>query len=221
MYTKEQVDDVLSQVEVEFEKALDSITKNEEIKEEVEVEVEEIQAQEEDMNKSEEVSEEEYSEEDFDTIDEIYSSMSKSEKEAHYSSIKKSLFSESTEEDMSKSEEVEVEVKADNSEIEMVKSENTELKKNLEQMNTLLEKMFDKTKKAPAQKAITGYSVVAKSEEMEEKAEDKVASMSKSEITSKLKSIDYSGLNKSERNAINEYCLNNGSVNSIKHLITE
>ena len=190
------------------------------------VEVEEIKVSE-DLSKNEESEELEYTNEDYDTIDEIYSSMDKSEKEAHYASIKKAIFSEETEEvkeeSIAKSEEVktsEVEtmVKSENEEL---KTQNSELKKSLDTVNELLEKMFDK-KKAPAQKAITGYSVVAKSEVLEnEEAKVDLSEMSKSEITSKLKLVDFGSLNKSERNAINEFYLNNGSVEEIKHLITK
>jgi hypothetical protein len=78
--------------------------------------------------------------------------------------------------------------------------------------------MFN-TKKAPSQKAITATNYIAKSEEEDNQVD--FSKMTKGEITSKLKSIDYSSLEKSDREAINEYCLNNGSVEKIKHLIKE
>lgn len=222
MYTKEQVDEMLFQVEQEFNNALGSITKNEDTEieasqvEEVEVEVEEIE-------KSEEPAEyyEEAEAEDYETIDDLYASMSKNEIEAHYESVKRVMFGEAEEESMVKSESEEEETE----EIQMVKSENSnlkeeneELKKSLENIENLINKMFN-TKKAPSQKAITATNYIAKSEEEDNQVD--FSKMTKGEITSKLKSIDYSSLEKSDREAINEYCLNNGSVEKIKHLIKE
>jgi hypothetical protein len=220
MYTKEQVDDMLSQVEQEFENALGSIAKSEEnIEEEKEIEVE---AQAEELEKSE-TEEVEAEEEDYETIDDLYASMTKSEKEAHYAAVKKSIFGEEVEEEaveeqsMEKSEEVEAK---EDEEVEMLKSENEELKKNYEQLNELVSKLFN-TKKAPAQKAVTNVNYIAKSEETEFEEKEDFSNMSKSEVTAKLKAIDYSELKKSDREAINNYYLDNGSVDSIKHLIRE
>jgi len=220
MYTKEQVDEMLFQVEQEFNNALGSIAKNEDTEIEAsqveEVEVEEIE-------KSEEPAEyyEEAEAEDYETIDDLYASMSKNEIEAHYESVKRVMFGEAEEESMAKSESEEEE----SEEIQMVKSENSnlkeeneELKKSLENIENLINKMFN-TKKAPSQKAITATNYIAKSEEEDNQVD--FSKMTKGEITSKLKSIDYSSLEKSDREAINEYCLNNGSVEKIKHLIKE
>jgi hypothetical protein len=228
MYTKEQVDEMLSQVEQEFQKTLGDIAKNENTEEVVSEEevTEEVSAQEEsqELSKNEEESEDqEYGDEDYQTIDDLYASMSKSEKIAHYNSIKKAMATEFDEtvkeEPVKKSESKEdSEVKT---EIETVKAENQELKKSIDNMNDLINKLFS-VKKAPAQKAITGLSVIAKSEDVaEEKEAADIAKMSKSEITSKLQKIDYSSLSKSDRTAINDFYLNNGSVEKIKHLIKE
>lgn len=209
MYTKQQVDEMLSQVEQEFENALGSIIKSEEnIEEEVEVETTE------ELEKSE--SEEEI-EEDYETIDDLYASMTKSEREAHYTAVKKSLFGEVEEQSMEKSEKVEAK---EDKEVEMLKSENEELKKNYEQLNELVNQLFN-TKKAPAQKAVTNINYIAKSEETQVEEKEDFSKMSKSEVTAKLKAIDYSELKKSDREAINNYYLDNGSVESIKHLIRE
>jgi hypothetical protein len=270
MYTEKQVDDMLSQVEKEFEKALDSIAKNEEV--ETEVEASEELETEEVIAKSEETEEVETEESEYETVDELYGSMTKSEIEAHYNSIKKIMFGEELEkaakrdhaegdtamdefypgkeekeklgedyEDLSphakeqmakerqkkaskeagfgkaedESEETEVLAKSEN-EVKL-EEENEELKKNLETVNELLGKLFNK-EEAPKGKAITNTDYIAKSEEAKEEGKD-FASMSKSEVTSKLKSIDYSELSKSDRNAINEYCLKNTSVETIKHLL--
>jgi len=228
MYTEEDVNNVLSQVEQEFEKALGSIVKNEE--EIVEEVSEETQAQEEELTKSEKT-QEESEEEEYETIDELYASMSKSEKEAHYNSIKTALFGEEEavkEEVIAKSEEVAEEVESQEekkeevlskSESEKLKSENEELKKNFDTLNELVGKLFN-SKKAPAQKAITANSYIAKSEEIEDEKVD-ISKMSKSEIKEKIKAVNFENLEKSDRDAINDFYLNNGSVEKIKHLIKE
>lgn len=214
MFTKQQVDEMLSQVEQEFEKTLGSIAKNEEIQKEVESE--EIEASEEEFEKSED--------EDFETIDDLYASMTKSEQEAHYSAIKKAMFDKEEEEteqveEVAKSKKESEEEKIAKFENKDLKSENEELKKNLSTLNELVEKMFS-FKKAPAQKAITSADYIAKSEEEIENDFDP-SKMSKGEITSKLQSLDYSSLSKNDREAINSYYLENASVNKIKHLIKE
>jgi hypothetical protein len=251
MYTKKQVDEMLSQVEQEFNNALGSIAKNEETEVESEMETEEFEKAEVEIEETE----------DYQTIDELYASMEKNEIEAHYESLKKVMFEEVEEEAIeksekdpmdewhkkaaekhgddyhdasphgknelarkmqagfNKSEEVETEeIQMVKSENENLKEENEELKKSLENIEGLINKMFN-TKKAPSQKAITATNYIAKSEEEDNQVD--FSKMTKSEITSKLKNLDYSSLEKSDREAINEYCLNNASVNKIKHLIKE
>ena len=217
MYTKQQVDEMLSQVEQEFENALGSIAKSEEDIEEENNGIE-IEAAE-DLEKSENEEEVE-SEEEYETIDDLYASMTKSEKEAHYAAVKKTLFGEEIQEEIEEETIEKSETKKEDDEINMLKSENEELKKNYEQLNELINKLFN-TKKAPAQKAVTNLNYIAKSEENQNEETEDLSNMSKSEITAKLKSIDYSGLKKSDREAINNYYLDNGSVESIKHLIRE
>jgi hypothetical protein len=212
MYTKKQVDEMLSQVEQEFNNALGSIAKNEETEVESEMETEEFEKAEVEIEETE----------DYQTIDELYASMEKNEIEAHYESLKKVMFGdyEEIEEDSiekAETEEVE-EIQMVKSENENLKEENEELKKSLENIEGLINKMFN-TKKAPSQKAITATNYIAKSEEEDNQVD--FSKMTKSEITSKLKNLDYSSLEKSDREAINEYCLNNASVNKIKHLIKE
>jgi len=226
MYTQKQVEDVLSQVEQEFDKALESVKKRENT-EEVEAEASADEVIEEGLEKNEETEVIE-DEGDYETIEDLYSSMEKSEIEAHYASIKKVMFgsSEEQEETIAKSEdqnekaEEEQTLSKAEEELNKVKSENEELKKSLDQVNGLLEKLFNKEKSAPKGKALTGYDVISKSEDSQEEKED-VTKLSKNEITKKLNSIDYATLSKSDRTAINEYCLENGSVNKIKHLIME
>lgn len=232
MYTKQQVDEMLLQVEQEFEKTLGSISKSE-------------------QNQTVETSEIADGEE-FETIDELYASMSKSEIEAHYSSIKKVMLSKSEDCEMEKEEEKhemkeekeeekeekkdkKEEEKKEEDEKEMEKcgemaaakksekslvEENEELKKNIEALNDLVGKLFS-TKKAPSQKAITGTSFIAKSEDVEQQATLNISEMSKGEITSKLKALNFGSLSKSDRDAINNFYLQNGSVEKIKHLISK
>lgn len=213
--TKEHVDAVLSEVEQEMSKAFESMSKNEE---EIEETVEATQKVEESLEKSED---QESEEENYETIEELYASMEKSEAEAHYNAIKSVMFGnaeEVAEEELGKSEEKQEE---ENKEVEMLKSENEELKKSYDELNTLVQQLMNSTKKAaPSGKAITSSNYIAKSEETEQEEID-LSSLSKSEISSKLKSLDYSTLEKSDRQAINEYYLENGSVDKIKHLITK
>jgi len=222
MYTKEQVDEMLSQVEQEFENALGSIAKSEEnIEEENDIEVEAQESEELEKSEDQEV---ETEEEDYETIDDLYASMTKSEQEAHYAAVKKSLYGEEVEAQQEEAEEKieKSEAKAeenDEEEVEMLKSENEELKKNYEELKSMVDQLFN-VKKAPAQKAVTNVNYIAKSEESNSEEID-FSEMSKNEITAKLKTIDYSGLKKSDREAINNYYLDNGSVDSIKHLIRE
>lgn len=241
MYTKAQVDEMLLQVEQEFERTLESIAKNEknqEVEESVEADSEE-----------------------FETIDDLYASMTKSEIEAHYSSLKKVMMAKSEEKEEEESKEHEEKEKKKDKEHEekeemekcgemsakksededeekeekkdhkksdapkMDKSEkslveeNEALKKNLENLNDLVSKLFA-AKKAPSQKAITATSFIAKSEEVETEAID-IVEMSKGEVTAKLKALDFQSLSKSDRDAINNFYLQNGSVEKIKHLISK
>lgn len=225
MYTKQQVDEMLSQVEQEFENALGNIAKSEEsIEEENDIEVEAEASEELEKSEDEEI---ETEEEDYETIDDLYASMTKSEQEAHYAAIKKTLFNEQIEteeeieeEAVQKSEEVKVEAIQNDEKVDMLKSENEELKKNYEELKSMVDQLFN-MKKAPAQKAVTNVNYIAKSEESNNKEKVDLSDLSKKEITAKLKTIDYSGLKKSDRDAINNYYLDNGSVESIKHLIRE
>ena len=240
MYTKAQVDEMLLQVEQEFERTLEGIAKNEKnqiVEESVEADSEE-----------------------FETIEDLYASMTKNEIEAHYSSIKKVMMTKSEDEEEEESKEHEEKEKKedkrheekeemekcgemsakksededeeeeeeekkksdapkmDKSEKSLV-AENEALKKNLESLNDLVNKLFA-SKKAPAQKAITATSFIAKSEELETEGVN-VAEMSKGEVTAKLKALDFQSLSKSDRDAINNFYLKNESVEKIKHLISK
>lgn len=187
----------------------------------------------------------EYSEEDVAEMNKMYSSMTKSEKEAHYQSVKKALFGAEKEvpkeQPMKKSEEKVVEDKSEGkaeaksdllkSEIEAKEAEIAELKKSNEeiegkfkQLVSALTKSVEKSS-APKQKAVTKIEYIAKSEEdlnkTEEKAKD-LSSLSADEISARLNEKIRSGsLKKSERDVINQYYLEEGkkNIDSIKHLL--
>jgi len=168
-----------------------------------------------------------YDEEDLKHMQEMYGSMSRAELMAHHDAVKQCLDAQSMEkcgemapaaaakeapaaEAMAKSEDTTDLLK---SELETEKAKNEELKKNLDAVSEFLGKLL--TKKAPVAKAITSIETIAKSESQEE---EKV--LSKSEIDSILykKSSDPS-LAKADRELINAFYLNKGSINSITHLL--
>lgn len=197
---------------------------------------------------SEEIAPEDNSEEDFDYSDEditemdnLYGSMGKSEAEAHYKSLKKTLFGDDETTEIAKAEEIIAEEEAsensDNdlkkfeSENEELKKSNEELKKSNEELKKNLEGLIStltesvKKGSAPKGKAITKIQYIAKSEE-ENKEDNKetkvdVSKLSKSEIAKKLNDKIREGkLEKSDKDAINSYYLGEKtSIESIKHLL--
>ena len=177
-----------------------------------------------------------YDEEDLAHMDKMYMSMGKGELKAHHDSVRKALdagMAKCGEMTMGKSETepVAVEVKPEivaeivkeepNKELELLKSEvETQkakaegLQKSLDAVSAFLTKLVEK-KVAPQGKAITSLDVIAKSEGAQEEK-----TLSKSEIDSKLltKAQDPK-LEKSDRALINAFYLENGSINSISHLL--
>lgn len=122
----------------------------------------------------------------------------------------------------SKVEGVQMEKSETNSEVELLKSEiaaanaKTEgLQKSLDAVSAFLTKLVEK-KVAPQGKAITSLDVVAKSETTKEEK-----SFSKDEIDTILsKKAQDSKLEKSDRDKINNYCLNGKTdIDSIRHLL--
>lgn len=166
-----------------------------------------------------------YNEEEIQELETIYSSMTKAEAEIHYKTLKKSLFGQESEEETEEQSEEAEEIQAptesfEKSEKEIVLStqneqlvkENEELKKSLEEVKTHIQNFV--TRQAPQRKAITDIEVLRKTEEQAPKE------LTKSEIDSKLKSkVRESSLSKSDRDAINNYYLFNGSTESIRHLL--
>jgi hypothetical protein len=172
-----------------------------------------------------------YDEQDMDHMHKMYMSMSKGELKAHHDSCRAALEGQGMQKcgdmSMAKSETIaSVEVNADliagkDKELELAKSEvaaanaRTEaLQKNFDAATAFLTKLVEK-RIAPQGKAITSLDVIAKSEGgKEEKVLDKgeiLALLSKKSQDPKLE--------KSDREAINAYYLNSGSINSISHLL--
>lgn len=184
-----------------------------------------------------------YDEADIQEMNEMYASMTKAEAEAHFESLKKTLFKEDSEkstevkvkenkeEIVAKSEvkaEQKLETKEDGtkllkSEIETLKSDKEKLEKSLKDLTAALAK-FVKGTEAPKQKAITRIEYVAKSEEEQVKTEDKkedVSKLNKNEISKRLSAKIRSGkLEKAEREKINEYYQSgSNNIESIRHLL--
>ena len=229
-YSEKDLAALISEVEDEFSKHL--------AKAEEEQTVEEVTSEkneEEVIAKAEESTEEvakaeesyEYDKDDIEEMNKLYCEMSKSEKEAHYKSVKKALFGEVSEESMTKSEvETEVETEKEEtiakSEYEALQEKNEELQKSLEGLTSALNK-FLKGNKAPKQKAITKIQYMKKSEETDENSEKEIdySKMSKSEISKILSSKIRSGeVKKNEdKEAINAFYLEDKPIETIKHLL--
>lgn len=178
-----------------------------------------------------------YDEEDIKEMNEMYSSMTKAEAEAHFESLKKVISKEEpkpevkAEEVITKSEvkeekpeQKDEETKLLKSEIETLKSDKEKLEKSLKDLTAALAK-FVKGATAPKQKAITRIEYVAKSEEevkpTETKSED-VSKLDKAEIAKRLTAKIRSGkLEKAEKEKINEfYQSGSKNIESIRHLLT-
>lgn len=203
-YTEEDMLKVIQEVEAEFSQALAK----------AEAEVEQEESTEEDTEENTENFEQE--------VEELYSSMEKSEAETHFKALAKVLKVS----DMTKSEESE-ETKLIKSEIETVKASNEELKKsneelkkNLEQAITIISKAV-KPAAAPARKAITSEVDFIRKSELENQTPEKdVTKLSKSQITATLTEKTRSGkLEKKDRDAIVSYYEGKTNIDSIKHLL--
>ena len=246
-YSEKDLAALISEVESEFSNHLtkaeqkqdQKIEKSEEVVEKTtenhaKTSEETVEKSETEVNTTEEKKEFNYSEEDFAEMDQLYSSMTKSEAEAHYKSLKKSIYGEEEVIEKTEETETETEVEAKNetsdllkSEIESVKKNNEELKKSNEELTKSLEgltaAMTNFVKKAPKQKAITRLDYVKKSEADSdvEKTEEDVAKLNKSEIAKRLSSKIRSGeLEKSDKESIDRYYLGETkNINLIKHLL--
>lgn len=233
-FSEEKMSALINEVEADFSEYLkkSEAEQNEEVQASSE---EEIVTETEELNKNEEevvveTTDFDYDEEDIAEMDKMYSSMSKSEAEAHLESIQRALNVEDTEEETiekNETEEVVVETKEEDNiskaEVEEIKKENEELKKSIAQLSEALTDHFKKQNSAPKRKAITGIEYIAKSEEsVEEKNEEAVdiTKLSKSEISTKLnQKIREGKLEKSDKDAINSYYLDNAELKTIEHLL--
>jgi hypothetical protein len=168
----------------------------------------------------------EYSEEDIKEMDGLYKSMAKKEMEIHFNSVKKALYGD--QEPVQKSEEVKViipdnssdllkaEVETFKKENETVKKENDELKKNMDKLTSAFTNFV---KGAPKRKAITNLEYVKKSEVETVNVQD-VSKLTKSEINAKLVEKIRSGkVEEKDRKLINDFCINNKPIESVKHLL--
>ncbi len=248
-YSEQEMAALISEVETEFadflnkaeEKGQEDLQKTEEVVEQ-EVEVaEEAEEVSEELVKTEGDLELDYDDEDYVEMDKLYHSMSKAEQEAHYKSLKKSLFDSEesiekkeeiveTPEKLEKKEEIvenkEVEAKEvkeeklEKSEIDILKEENDELKKSIEKLTTAMTKFVQK--RPPQRKAITKIEYITKSEgESKEEKEVDISKLSKDEISARLNEKIRSGeLKKGEKEAIDNYYLGEDkTIDSIKHLL--
>lgn len=244
-YNEQDMAALISEVEAQFAEHLakaeagneESLQKSEEIEEIVEQAQEAVEASEQEEVQKSETSEEvefDYDEEDIAEMDKMYASMSKSEAQAHFESIRRALGEDSSEEVVEKDEEVmakseETEKVSEGeellkSELDSVKKENEELKKSFENLTQALTKFVKKGSSAPKQKAITRIEYIAKSEDEGQETADKkevdVNSLSKTEVSKILsEKIKDGKLEKSDREKINQYYLEDGSIENIKHLL--
>ena len=186
-----------------------------------------------------------YDEADIQEMNEMYSSMTKTEAEAHFESIKKVLSKDvkiaaevkveekPVKEEIVAKSEIKAEEKPENkdeetkllkTEVETLKSDKEKLEKSLKDLTAALAK-FVKGNSAPKQKAITKIEYVAKSEEEKVKTEEKqedVSKLDKTEISKRLTAKIRNGkLEKAEREKINEfYQTGSKNIESIRHLLT-
>lgn len=186
----------------------DKKDKEEDYEEENEKEEDKEEDEEEDEEKMKK-SEIDYSEEDFSQeLNNLYTSMSKSELALHAESLQNVLKSEKT---LNKSEQsVTLE------EVIAKKDEKIEgLEKSLDRLLSSFNK-FIGNDEAPASKAITSLDFVAKSEELNSKNID----WTPQKIHAKLETLSKSSnTSRTDRESINDYYLNGKNLESIKHLL--
>lgn len=227
-YSEQEMAALISEVETQFADFLAKaettneerkLQKSEKTTEEV-IETEEDEEVEQEMTKSEGELELDYDENDYVEMDKLYQSMSKAEQEAHYKSLKKSLFDDTSEE-IEKTEKVKEEKLAKSEKEIALEEENAELKKNLEKLTVAFTNFLEQ-KRPPKRKAITKIEYIKKSEaEKTEEVKVDVSKLSKDEISQKLSEKIRSGsLKKDEKEAIDNYYLSiKPSIDSIKHLL--
>jgi hypothetical protein len=220
-YSEQDMAKLISEVEDEFKAYLAKAEKSQEqeIVTETKEEATIVATEEVSLNKAESF---DYDAEDIEEMNKLYASMSKSEKEAHYTAIKKNLFGDNEPKEEIKKSEVAVVVVDE--EKTLLKSENEELKKSLETLSTIVSKI---AKKVPSRKAVTqigNIQVIKKSEE--ESTDNKetgvdVLKLNKSEINKILSAKIRNGeIKKSEdKEKINKFCYGQIKIDEIKHLL--
>jgi len=197
------------------EMAKDEEESKEEKKDEDKKEDEKDEEKQEDPKKEDEkpafMEKSDYSEDDKSELKELYTGMSKSERETHYEAIKTVMASDVAAEP-AKTEEKPVEMKKSeqNNEIEALKKSNEELKASME---TLVAAMKSKVKTAPKGKAVTGLSALDKSEKPAAPA------MSREEAKKVLSKKAAGPLEKSERELINAFCYGQVGLEKVQHLL--
>jgi hypothetical protein len=244
-YTDEQVNKILAQLEDEFSSILHK-SEEEAANLETQETAEEVETQEvvEETQETAEVEAEEashdYTDEDIQEVEGLYADMDKSEAEIHWKALKKAMGEKIIED--TPAEEVEVapvqknETVEDKEVEELNKAELLAKDEKIAEQSDKIEKMektigdltqalgqFLGNKKTAKRKAVTGlnYQTIAKSEGSDSKEGNvDVKSLSKSEITTKLTQVSANPQTSSQdRQLINEYYCNNGSVESIGHLL--
>lgn len=248
-YTDEQVLKLLNEVELEFGKALQKAEfpakEDEDSKEDIKEDADEAKADDKDAevapdadeSKEDEGSKEDIKEdaqedaekkpeaEDFDYDDDdhaelhkMYSSMGQKEKQAHLDSLHKALGVVAKQPEapiapMAKSEDLgkkEEEIALVKAEVATLTAKNAELLKNMEIVKSFLATV---QKSVPQRKSIESLDFVKKSEDQEkvlDREEVKAILLQKGRNEA---------LSKSDRLAIDNYCLNGKSVETIKHLL--
>lgn len=217
---------------VETPEVVENTEETAEVSEEVETpEVEET------AEVAEEVESHDYTDEDIQEVEGLYADMDKSEAEIHYKALKKAMGADIAEEVV---ETPEVEEVAKNEETAVETEEVEDLNKaeilakdeKIAEQSEKIEKM-EKTigdltqalssflgKKTAKRKAVTGlnYQTIAKTEEGSKDGD--IKNLTKSEINAKLTAVAGNPATSSQdRNLINEFYCNNGSVESIGHLL--
>jgi len=214
----EQLGHLIAEIEANFSNYLEKkeeetvtiVAKTEETKEEVlatSTEVVSVEVVEKTEQSSDEV---DYDQSDLEEIAGIYSDMSKAQAEVHFAAIQK-IFGLGSE-NMSKSEQ--------SNEADSLKKENEELKKNLDTVTEIVKKLNQKSFSKPQRKAVTDIAYIGKTESEDFVQSKDVSKMTKSEIAKTLSEKIKSGaLSKSERQAIDNYYLNNATLETIKNLL--
>lgn len=249
-YSEQDMAALISEVEAQFSEHLAKTESNEDTNktEAVEAKIEKsepkVEVEAEKTNETQNGFD--YDDEDYQEMDKMYLSMTKSEAEAHYQSVKKTLFGEVEETSEAPAAEVKIEKSENSAEVKIeakieTKAKENDIQKSLEEektKNVKLEKSFQellgkltsfvkKGKTAPEQKAVTQIEYIAKTEEEKtieknEKEKVDVSKLKPAEVTARLNEKVRSGdLKKSDRESINDFYLGEkaGDIESIKHLL--